>query len=239
MLRLVGVTIPDDVDVYTGMKMIKGLETKHSKAKIERILTQAGLYSLVEKQVGTKTRKEKVYPQVGSLTWKQKSRLIELVDIPRASITNVRMSPRKMRLVADAIRGKKVDDALAILQFMPKTAAPVLLKLLESAIANASNNHELKADDLFVAKILIDGGPTMRRFMARARGRACRIRKRSSHALIVLREAFKMPKSAKKPEAKADANAAAKSGTEAQAKKAPAKKTVAKKSTTKAQGGKE
>lgn len=234
MLRLVGVTLPDDVDIYNGMRMIKGLETRHSTAKIERILTQAGLYSLVEKQVGNKTRKEKVYPKVGNLTWKQKSRLIELVDMPRAKITRVPMSPRKMRLVADVIRGKKVDEALAILQFMPKSGAPVLLKLLESAIANAGNNHNLKADDLFVAKILVDGGPTLRRFRARARGRACRIRKRSCHALIVLRETFKMAKISQQPSGSA-APAAAKVKKSA----VVTPDTSTQKSTTSTQGGNE
>ncbi|MBF0409887.1 MAG: 50S ribosomal protein L22 [Candidatus Riflebacteria bacterium] len=130
----------------------------------------------------------KEYPKVGTLTWKEKQRLIDLVDIPRASVSGVRMSPRKLRIVADAIRGKHVDEALGILRFLPNSAAPVLHKLLESAIANAGNVHEMKADKLFVGKVLVDGGPTMKRFMARARGRACRIRKRTSSALIVLRE---------------------------------------------------
>ncbi|MBF0546448.1 MAG: 50S ribosomal protein L22 [Candidatus Riflebacteria bacterium] len=136
----------------------------------------------------------KDYPKVGNLTWKQKSRLIDLVNIPRASLSGIRMSPRKLRLVADAIRGKHVDEALGVLRFLPNAAAPLLHKLLKSAIANAGNVHELKADDLFVAKILINGGPTMKRFMARARGRACRIRKRTASALIVLREKVSMKK---------------------------------------------
>ena len=197
MLRLVGVNIPDDVDVFNGLRMIKGLDTKHSRTRIERILTQAGLYT---KKLDKSGKFVKDYPKVGSLTWKEKSRLIELLDMPKAVLSGCRMSPRKMRLVADAIRGKHVDEALGILRFMPKAAAPVLHKLLSSAIANAGNNHELKADNLYVAKVLIDGGPTMRRFMARARGRACRIRKRSSSAVIVLREKFVAPKAAKPAE---------------------------------------
>ncbi|MBF0500104.1 MAG: 50S ribosomal protein L22 [Candidatus Riflebacteria bacterium] len=117
--------------------------------------------------------------------------------MPRAVLTGIRMSPRKLRLVADVVRGKHVDMALGLLKFMPQAAAPVLHKLLKSAIANAGNNHQLKADDLYVAKIMVDGGPTMRRFMARARGRACRIRKRTSQAVIVLREKFVAPKKVK------------------------------------------
>lgn len=243
MLRLVGVNIPDDVDLFNGMRMIKGLDTKHNRTKIENILTRARLYT---RRVEKDGRSVKVYPKVGDLSWKEKSRLIDLVEIPRASITNVRMSPRKLRLVADEIRGKPVDDALAILQYLPKSGAPVLLKLLKSAIANAGNNHDLKADGLFVAKITIDGGPTMRRFMARARGRACRIRKRTAHALIVLREKFVMPKAAKVPEGAdkgkaAEAGAAPKAETAAKAaskaKKAAPKAPKAEK-TTKTQGGK-
>jgi len=202
MLRLVGVNIPDDVDVFAGLKMIKGLETKHSKMKIEHILTKAGLYGKKQEKCGKFT---KSYPKVGELSWKEKARLIELVDMPRAVLSGVRMSPRKIRLVADAIRGKHVDEALAILRYLPQAAAPVLHKLLKSAIANASNNHELKADKLFVAKITVDGGPTMRRFMARARGRACRIRKRTSSATIVLREKYEAPKAAKTTKGQADA----------------------------------
>lgn len=194
MLRLVGVNIPDDVDLFSGLRMIKGLETKHSRNNIERVLTKAGLYT---KKMEKSGKFVKEYPKVGALSWKEKARLIELLEMPRAVLTGIRMSPRKLRLVADVVRGKHVDEALGLLKFMPQAAAPVLHKLLKSAIANAGNNHELKADNLFVAKIMIDAGPTMRRFMARARGRACRIRKRTAQAVIVLREKYVAPKQAK------------------------------------------
>ncbi|GAB4273109.1 MAG: hypothetical protein Kow0029_12470 [Candidatus Rifleibacteriota bacterium] len=240
MLRLVGVTIPDDVDLFNGLRMIKGLDTKNSRAKIEAILTKAGLYS---RQLQPNGKLEKVYPKVGSLTWKEKARLIDLLEMPRAVVRNVRISPRKLRLVADHIRGKSVDEALGILQFLPKGGSPVLLKLLKSAIANAGNNHDLKADDLYVAKITVDGGPIMKRFMARARGRACRINKRTSHAKIVLREKFSMakfavaenskPSKAKKAEKKAATKSTASKTTAAKAKKSAEKKT------TQPQGGKE
>jgi len=223
MLRLVGVTIPDNVDVYSGLRMVKGLETKHSKGRVEKILTKAGLYT---KKMLPSGRFAKQYPKIGDLSWKEKSRLIELVDVPRAFVANVRMSPTKLRLVADTIRGKPVDEALDILTFLNKGGSPVLLKLLKSAIANAGNNHELKADDLFVAQVLVDGGPTMRRFMARARGRACRIRKRTCSAKIVLREKFKMPKVDKKAEAAQPETGAA----EASAKKPRTAKPKAPKS---------
>lgn len=241
MLRLVGVTIPDDVDLFNGLRMIKGLDTKNSRAKIEAILTKAGLYN---RQLQPNGKLEKVYPKVGTLSWKQKSRLIDLLEMPRAVVRNLRISPRKLRLVADQIRGKSVDEALGILQFLPKSGSPILLKLLKSAIANAGSNHDLKADDLFVAKITVDGGSIMKRFMARARGRACRINKRTSSAKIVLREKFNMAKAvvAETGDAKKAGKKPAAKATEAKktakAEKPAAKKTTAKK-TTKTQGGKE
>jgi large subunit ribosomal protein L22 len=194
-LRIVGKTIDKDVDIYTGLQNIDGLRTN----KIERILTKAGLYTYKmkdtrkDKTKGAKpeTNKRawvKVYPKVGDLSWKEKSRLIDLLEMPRAILRNIHTSPKKLRLVADAIRGKKVDEALNMLQFMEKGGAPTIQKLLESAIANARENHKLNADDLYIAKITIDGAATMKRFMARARGRAARIRCRTSHAKIVLRE---------------------------------------------------
>jgi large subunit ribosomal protein L22 len=237
MLRLVGVTIPDDVDLFNGLKMIKGLDTKNSEARIETILTKAGLYTreiqrfAVKNKAGETLRVKdsfkKVYPKVGDLTWKQKSRLIDVLEMPKAVLRNIHTSPKKLRLIANEVRGKNVDEALAILEFIEKGGAPTLLKLLKSAIANAGNNHGLRADDLYVAKFMIDGAATMKRFMPRARGRACRIRCRTSHATIVLRERFSMDKFAPK----------ATETTAAPAKKAT--KKVAAKSAEKAQGGNE
>jgi len=243
MLRLVGVTIPDDVDLFNGLRMIKGLDTKNSRAKIETILTKAGLYN---RQLQPNGKLEKVYPKVGSLSWKDKARLMDVLEMPRAVLRNIGSSPKKLRLIADAIRGKGVDEALSILQFMQKGEAPTLLKLLKSAIANAGSNHDLRADDLYIAKITIDGGATMKRFMARARGRACRIRKRTSHAKIVLREKFSMAKfavaapvaEAGKKTVKKAASKTTTASKPATKKPAAAKKTTTKK-TTKPAGGKE
>jgi large subunit ribosomal protein L22 len=220
MLRLVGVTIPNDVDLFNGLRMIKGLDTKNSRNKIETILTKAGLYTRKHQPNG---KLEKVYPKVGDLSWKQKARLIEVLEMPRAVLRNIGASPKKLRLIADEVRGKNVDEALDILQFIDKGGAPTLLKLLKSAIANAGNNHGLKADDLFVAKFTIDGGATMKRFMPRARGRANRIRCRTSHATIVLRERFSN----------------AKFGTTQNTTETKAVKKTSKKADTKSQGGNE
>ncbi len=104
----------------------------------------------------------------------------------RAQAKYVRCAPRKARLVVDHIRGKSVDDARAILGATPRMAARDVLKLLDSAVANAENNHELVADELKVAKVFIDEGPTLKRFQPRAQGRATRIRKRTSHMTILL-----------------------------------------------------
>ena len=97
-----------------------------------------------------------------------------------------RISPQPARLVADLIRGKSVDQALEILTFSNKKAAALVKKVLESAIANAEHNEGADIDDLNVAKIFVDEGPTMKRIMPRAKGRADRILKRSSHITVVV-----------------------------------------------------
>jgi ribosomal protein L22 len=98
----------------------------------------------------------------------------------------VRTAPRKARLVIDHIRGKPVAQARAILVNTPRAASRDVLKLLDSAIANAENNHELVADELVVGRAYVDEGPTLKRYRPRALGRATRIRKRTSHMTITL-----------------------------------------------------
>jgi ribosomal protein L22 len=104
----------------------------------------------------------------------------------RAQAKYVRTSARKARLVCDHIRGKDVVEARAILAFTPRAAAKPWLKLLESAVANAEHNHELLGDDLRIAAVHADEGPTLKRYRPRAMGRATRIRKRTSHLTITL-----------------------------------------------------
>jgi large subunit ribosomal protein L22 len=104
----------------------------------------------------------------------------------RARARYVRTAPRKARLVIDHIRGKPVDQARAILASTPRAASRDVLKLLDSAIANAENNHELVADELVVGQAVVDEGPTLKRYRPRALGRATRIRKRTSHMTITL-----------------------------------------------------
>ena len=105
---------------------------------------------------------------------------------PRAVAKYVRVSPRKVQIVIDLIRGKQVDDALAILMYTPKSAAPVVEKLLNSAIANAENNLEMSRENLYVAEVYANQGPTLKRYWARSHGRADLIKKRTSHITIVL-----------------------------------------------------
>jgi len=101
----------------------------------------------------------------------------------------IRISPFKARLVADMIRGKPVEQALQILSFTPKASAPLLKKVLNSAVANAENKGDIDVDTLFIKSVLVDEGPTWKRFQPRAMGRASPIRKRTSHITIVLDEA--------------------------------------------------
>ena len=105
---------------------------------------------------------------------------------PKAIAKYVRISPRKVKIVIDLIRGKNVDEALAILQYTPKAAAPVVAKVLNSAIANAVNNQELDRKELYVAEVYANPGPTLKRYVARSRGSASPMLKRTSHISVVL-----------------------------------------------------
>jgi large subunit ribosomal protein L22 len=143
---------------------------------------------------------------------------------------NIRVSPRKLNLVAQTIRGKKVDRALTDLSFSPKRIAKDVRKILQSAIANAENNHDLDVDDLVVSEASVGKNIVMKRFHARARGNSGGIEKFFSQITIVVEE--KREEEDKKPATKADeAKASAtKSGGKAPAKKPVAKKPAAKKS---------
>ena len=110
-----------------------------------------------------------------------------LVKEAKATLKFARISARKVKIVADLIRGKDVDEALAIVKFTPKASSEVIEKLLKSAIANAENNHEMKHENLYVAEIYANQGPTLKRIRPAAKGSAVRIRKRTSHITIVLK----------------------------------------------------
>ena len=106
----------------------------------------------------------------------------------KARLRFVRVGPRKARLVADMIRGKGSEEALNVLTFTKKAVAKILIKLLKSAIANATQKKNIDIDRLYIKKITVDQGPTMKRFQPRALGRATTIRKRTSHINIILDE---------------------------------------------------
>src|SRR4030065_1139651 len=106
----------------------------------------------------------------------------------KAKLKFIRVTPRKAQLVADLIRGKGSEEALNILTFTKKAAAKIIIKLLKAAIANATQKKNIDVDRLFIKKIAVDQGPTMKRFQPRALGRATTIRKRTSHIDIVLDE---------------------------------------------------
>ncbi len=106
---------------------------------------------------------------------------------PHASLSFLRVAPRKVRLVADNVRGRPVGEALAMLRYTPQAAAKPLAKLLRSAVANAEQKGgHVDVDALYVKTLTVDGGPKMRRFMPRAMGRAFRIEKRTSHVYVEL-----------------------------------------------------
>ena len=178
----------------------------------------------------------------------------------RAQARFVRVTPMKARRVVDLIRGLPAADAQAVLRFAPQDASDPVGKVLDSAIANATNNHNLDPASLVVAEAYVDEGPTMRRFRPRAQGRAFRIRKRTSHITVVLEtldaappvKAQKSNSAKKSTSAKAAPKAAPKATDKPKAadkptatdeataeKKAPAKKAAAKKAPAKKAAAKE
>jgi large subunit ribosomal protein L22 len=106
----------------------------------------------------------------------------------RVVARHLHIAPRKVRLVADLVRGKRVGEAIGLLQHLRKKAAPLLVKALKSAVANAEHTQRVDVDQLYVKRILVDGGPTIKRFLPRAHGRATGIRKRTAHVTVVVDE---------------------------------------------------
>jgi large subunit ribosomal protein L22 len=106
----------------------------------------------------------------------------------KASAKYLRITPTKLRLVARTLPGKRVEDALALLQFMPKKGARLIRKVVMSAVANAEQRPQVDVDTLVIKKVWVDGGPSLKRFQARAMGRVNRIIKRSSHVTVILDE---------------------------------------------------
>ena len=112
----------------------------------------------------------------------------EIIPKAEATLKYSRISSRKVKIVADLIKGKDIDEALAIVKYTPKASSEIIEKLLKSAIANAENNHNMAHEKLYVAEIYANQGPTLKRIRPAAKGSAVRIRKRTSHITIVLKE---------------------------------------------------
>ena len=106
----------------------------------------------------------------------------------RAHLSHARITPRKVKIVCDLIRGKDTKTVVAILMNTPNAAAELLLKLVNSAVANAENNHSMDPDNLYISETFANPGPTLKRGMARARGGYARILKRTSHITVVVKE---------------------------------------------------
>jgi large subunit ribosomal protein L22 len=153
----------------------------------------------------------------------------------RAQAKYVRMSPRKARLVAEHIRGRSVPEARAVLAFTSREAAGVLQKVLQSAVSNAEANHGIAEEQLYVKATWVDGGPVMKRWRARARGRVARIRKRTCHITVQLAERPQAERTVEAPAAQAveetpkPKRAPARKKTAAGSKKKTASKRPAKK----------
>lgn len=122
----------------------------------------------------------------------------------KAKLKHLRIAPRKVRLVANAVRGENVLKARTFLNFTVKRATGPILKLLNSAIANAKNNHSIDESNLYISEIMVDQGQTLKRWMPRARGSATQIQKKTSHITLTLNEIKKSAKTKKKKEGKPD-----------------------------------
>ncbi len=150
----------------------------------EKVKTEGKKYKLMETS-GKKLAKSR---KAARLTKREKKSYGIGKDEGRAVVRYARVSTRKAKIVIDLIRGKGLDEAYAILKYTPRNASEILLKLLKSAESNAVNNNDLNRDNLFVAEVYADQGPTLKRTMPRARGSADRIKKRTSHITLILRE---------------------------------------------------
>jgi large subunit ribosomal protein L22 len=141
-----------------------------------------------EEILATYNKDARRFQKSALLTKKEKKVLGIGKDEGRAIAKNVRVTPRKVNIVVDLIKGKSLDEAYAILRYTPKAASPVLEKLVKSAEANAVNNNSLSRDALYVADCYANQGPVLKRIIPKARGSAARIHKRTSHITVVLKE---------------------------------------------------
>jgi ribosomal protein L22 len=174
----------DDAKAAKGAK--KPAAKKESKAKKQpkKAAKKADAKDAKGKDSKAKTSKAKKEPAKKAAPKERKAPAAP--PVVKASARYVRIAPRKARLIADQVRGLHIEKARALLQFSPRTAAEDIHKLINSAAANAENNHDLIGDEMRVSSITVDEGPTLRRFRPRAMGRATPINKRTSHIAVAL-----------------------------------------------------
>ncbi len=153
---------------------------KKAAAKKEAAPKKAAKKAKAKKETAKKSSKAKKAPA------KKAAPKPVAPPVVRASARYVRIAPRKARLIADQVRGMHIEKARALLQFSPRGAAQDIHKLIDSAAANAENNHDLIGDEMTISSITVDEGPTLKRFRPRAQGRATPIHKRTSHIAVAL-----------------------------------------------------
>lgn len=162
--------------------------TKTAASKTNAAKTTAAKKETVKKEE-VKTAAKKVEETKNTVKVEKSENKSETEElVAKATVKYARISSRKIAIVANLIRGKNVDEALAILKFTPKAGSEVLEKLLKSAIANAENNNQMNHSKLYIAEIYSNQGPTLKRIRPAAKGSAVRIRKRTSNTTIVLKE---------------------------------------------------
>lgn len=162
----------------------KAAAKKDSKAKGKEKKAEGKKASKAKKEPAKKAAAKKEPAKTESK--KASAKAPAAPPVVKASARYVRIAPRKARLIADQVRGMHIEKARALLQFSPRGAAQPIHKLIDSAAANAENNHDLVGDEMRVASITVDEGPTLRRFRPRAMGRATPINKRTSHIKVAL-----------------------------------------------------
>jgi large subunit ribosomal protein L22 len=167
-------------------KKTESAKKEAPKAKKTTTAKASTKTSTAKASVKKETASAKAETKNASIKKEAKAETEELVA--KATVKYARISSRKVAIVANLIRGKNVDEAMAILQFTPKAGAEVLTKLLKSAIANAENNNQMNHSKLYIAEIYSNQGPTLKRIRPAAKGSAVRIRKRTSNTTIVLKE---------------------------------------------------
>jgi ribosomal protein L22 len=163
---------------------------KSAKAKKEPAKKETAKKAPAKKAEGKKAAKKPAAKKEGSgkaaKAKKTAPKAPTKPPVVKASARYVRIAPRKARLIADQVRGLHIEKARALLQFSPRSAASDIHKLIDSAAANAENNHDLIGDEMRISSITVDEGPTLRRFRPRAMGRATPINKRTSHIAVAL-----------------------------------------------------